>query len=227
MAKKTPENNRRKLIEEQRKKARAKERRATILTIGITSLVGIGLIAAAVYFGRKERGPDVALTAVGVATEAAGCDPVKEEPIPKDATEDAVKHTPRNGDQVAYPIAPPTSGRHNPTPLPVGSKKFYSRDENPPPERAVHNLEHGYVVVWYDNQATAEQVELLERAGRAAEGKILIVPWTRQDFPGDKHVVLTSWAMKQACSNVSGAAIQDFFDKHGGTKSTAPEKNAL
>ncbi|HVF03297.1 MAG TPA: DUF3105 domain-containing protein [Frankiaceae bacterium] len=224
MAKKTPENNRRKLIEEQRKKARAKERRGTVLTIVISSVIGIGLIGSAVYFGQKNKGPNLALHEVGVSKEAAACDPVKEEVIPKEATDDAVKHV---DSLVSYDPAPPSSGAHNPSPLPVGSKKFFSRDEDPPPERAVHNLEHGYVVVWYDGRATAEQVELLERAGRGARGKILIMPWTRGNFPGDKSVVLTSWSIKQACSDVSGAVIKEFYDNHGAQKSKAPEKNAI
>jgi hypothetical protein len=224
VAKKTPETNRRKLIEEQRRKARAKERRGTVLTIALSSLIGIGLIGGAVYFGRKEKGPKLALAEVGVSKEAAACDPVKEEQIPKEATDDAVKHVTTT---VNYDPAPPSSGSHNPSPLPVGSKKFYSRDENPPPERAVHNLEHGYVVVWYDKQATDAQVSALEQAGRAASGKLLIVPWTRQDFPGDKHVAMTSWSLKQSCGDVSGAMIEEFFEAHSGPKSKAPEKNAL
>ena len=227
MAKKTPETNRRQLIEEQRRKARAKERRTTILTIVISSVIGIGLIGGAVYFGQKEKADRTPLAQVGVAEEAAGCDPVKDEEIPKGALEDATKHTANNGDRVEYEIAPPTWGRHNPTPLPGGSKNFYSREDNPAAEQVVHNLEHGYVVVWYDSKASDAQIELLKRAGEDAERKLLFIPWSRQDFPGDKHVVLTSWTVKQACSDVSGAVIQKFFDNHGGPKSKAPEKNAF
>jgi hypothetical protein len=226
VAKRTPENNRRRLIEEQRKKAHSSERRTTVMVIVVSSLVGIALIASAVFIGRDDP-KNQALRTIGVAAEAAGCAEAKEEPIPDEAKDDAVKHTPRNGDRVEYTIIPPTSGRHNPTPLPVGAKKFYSRDENPPPERAVHNLEHGYIVVWYDNKATDAQVQLLEDAADAAEGKFLIMPWTRADFPDDKHVVLTSWARKQQCTDVSGAVFQDFVDKYGGRNSIAPEKGAI
>ena len=224
MAKRTPENNRRKLIEEQRKKVRAKERRGTVLTIVISSVLAIGIIGSALYFQQSGRGADVALRTVGLPAADAGCDPVKDEPIPKEAEDDAVKHT---NDRVEYPIAPPTSGRHHPSPLPVGSDKFYSRERNPAPEQAVHNLEHGYIVVWYDNKVSGEQLQRLEEAADAAEGKFLVIPWTRADFPGDKHIVLTSWAVKQACADVSGEVFQDFADNHGGAKSKAPEKNAL
>lgn len=222
MAKRPPENNRRKLIEEQRKKIRSKERRGTVLTIVIASLIGIGLIASAVYFGGKDKKADVALRSVGFTADAAGCSEPKEEKVEGEAN-----HTPKNGDPVLYTVHPPTSGRHNPTPLPVGAKKYYSRDDNPPPERAVHNLEHGYVVVWYDMKASEEQIQVLEDAADAAEGKFLIVPWIREDFPEDKHIVLTSWGQKQACTEVSGAVMQDFFDKYGGRNSKAPEKNAI
>jgi len=227
VAKRTPENNRRKLIEEQRKKQRSGEKRATYLTVGITTLLGIALIGGAVYYSNTGENADVALRAVGLAADAAGCDAAKEEPIPKEAEDDAVKHTPKNGDRVEYAIAPPSSGRHNPTPLPVGAKKFYSREDNPASEQAVHNLEHGYVVVWYDNKATDAQIDVLKKAADSAEGKFLIVPWGRQDFPDNKHIVLTSWAQKQACSEVSGAVMQDFIDNFGGQKSKAPEKNAV
>ena len=225
MAKRTPETNRRKIIEEQRKKVRARERRNTILTIVVASVVGIGLIAAAVYFGQQSREKqNQALNSIGVTPEAAGCTEVKEEPIPKEASDEAVKHT---NDRVEYNPAPPSSGRHHGTWLPAGNKRYYSRTDNPPAERAVHNLEHGYTVVWYDNKVTDAQVALLEQIGDSAEGKLLIIPWTRADFPDEKHIVITSWSMKQACSDVSGGAIEAFKDKYGGPNSKAPEKNAI
>lgn len=225
VAKKTPETNRRKLIEEQRKKARAKERRTTILTIVISSVIGIGLIASAVYFGQQDKADKIPMDQIGLTTaEAAACDPPKDEPIGEGATDEGVKHTTA---RVQYAIAPPSSGMHNPTPLPGGNKNYYSRDDNPSPEQAVHNLEHGYVVVWYDKKATAEQIELLRQIGDVAERKLLILPWTREDFPDEKHIVLTSWTIKQSCKDVSGAAIKDFFEKYGGARSKAPEKNAF
>jgi hypothetical protein len=225
VAKRTPENNRRRVIEEQRRKARAAERRKTIATIVICTLVGGLLIGGSVYFSVKNKGKasDTALRDVGLAADAAGCLAVKEEEIPDDAS-DENKHTDAT---VEYPAAPPTSGRHNPTTLPVGAKKFYSREENPRPESAVHNLEHAYVVVWYDSKATDDQVQRLRDAGDAAQGKFLFVPWTRGNFPDDKHIVLTAWGFRQQCSDVSGEVIQKFYDDHGGNAGKAPEKGAI
>ena len=227
MAKRTPETNRRKIIEEQRKKARAAERRKTVLTIVISTLVGAALIGGSVYFSvqSKHKGPKTALKNVGGTITDAGClDPKAEDVDPK-AISDATKHTTATVDYGAN--IPPTSGQHNPSPLPVGAKKFYSRSENPPPERAVHNLEHGYVVVWYDKTVSDADIKLLQSAADAAEGKFLIVPWQRGDFPGDKHIVLTAWSERQQCGGVSGDAMQKFMDTYGGAHGKAPEKGAI
>jgi hypothetical protein len=222
VAKRTPENNRRRLIQEQRKKARAQERRKTVATIVICSLVGALLIGASVYFGTKGDGgggSDLAMREVGLAVEAAACaEDKKEEP------KGEASHVPG---QVQYNPFPPTSGPHNGSTLPVGRKKFYSREDNPAPEQAVHNLEHAYVVVWYDSRATEEQVQRLRDAADAAESKFLVVPWTRGDFTGEKHIVLTAWGVRKECSDVSGAVIQKFIDDHGGFAGIAPEKNAI
>jgi hypothetical protein len=228
VAKRTPETDRRRIIEEQRKKARASERRKTILTIAISAVIGIALIGGSIYFSvkSKNKSKPAALSTVGVAADAAGCLPAKSETIPTDATGGA-KHTARDGDHVDYPQSPPTSGRHNPTPLQVGVKKFYSRTDNPPPERAVHNLEHAYTVVWYDKTVTGTQLDLLKQAGDSAVGKFLIVPWDRADFPDNKHIVITAWGERQQCSDVSGAAFEDFMKKYGGQAGKAPEKNAF
>jgi hypothetical protein len=229
VAKRSPETNRRKIIEEQRRKAKAAERRKTVLTIVISTLLGAALIGGSVYFSiqSKNKSKPVALKKVGLATADAGCLDPKAEDVPKDAVDAARKHTARDGDKVDYGTnVPPTSGRHNPTPLPVGAKRFFSRDDNPPPERAVHNLEHGYVVVWYDKTVSAADIDLLKKAADGAEGKFLVVPWDRQDFPGDKHIVMTAWSERQQCSGVSGEAMQKFMDTYGGANGKAPEKGA-
>lgn len=223
MAKRTPESDRKRLIEAQRKKARAKERRTTILIIAVCAVLGVLIVGSAVYFGTKNKSAaSSSLDEIGVTKEAAACDAVAEEKATGSSD-----HTARDGDPVQYDKIPPTSGRHNPTPLPVGRKKFYTRTENPPPERAVHNLEHGYMVIWYDSKVTEPQLKTLEDAATAAEGKFLFVPWQRGDFEGDKHIGLTAWGHKQMCGDVSGAAIQAFFDEHGGNNGDAPEKGAI
>src|SRR5262245_59267371 len=60
-------------------------------------------------------------------------------------------HTPYNSD-------PPTSGEHYPVPAQAG---FYT--EALPDEQLVHNLEHGYVIIWYNcDDLTSTQCEQLQ-----------------------------------------------------------------
>lgn len=232
MAKKSQDNSRRRIIEEQRRKAKAAERRKTVLTIVISTIVGAALIGGSVYFSiqSKHKPPKTALTAVGVSTKDAGCLDPKAEDVPKNALDAATKHTAKDGDKVDYgadgTLIPPTSGRHNPHPLPFGDKRFYSRADNPPPERGVHNLEHGYVVVWYDKSVSDDDIKLLQKAADSADGKFLVLPWLRNDFPDGKHIVLTAWSERQQCGGVSGKAMQAFLTSYGGAAGKAPEKNA-
>src|SRR5437016_5859538 len=52
-----------------------------------------------------------------------------------------------------YHTIPPTSGNHNPVPLPAG---VY--DNNVDVTQLVHSLEHGYVIMYYNNAATTDQI---------------------------------------------------------------------
>lgn len=228
MAKKTPETNRRRVIEEQRRKARAKERRTTALVIILSVILGGGLIGGAVYAGaqsKKHKKEHTALNAVGVSAAKASCDAPKAEDVPKDALENATKHTTETVDYGTN--VPPTSGRHNPTPLVSTNQHFWSRDSKVKPEQAVHNLEHGFVVVWYDKTVSDADIELLKKAADSGETKLLVVPWLRGDFPNGKHIVLTAWSERQTCNGVSGPAMQKFVNDFGGAAGKAPEKQLV
>jgi hypothetical protein len=51
-----------------------------------------------------------------------------------------------------YNTEPPTSGPH------AGTVRADFYDEAPPDENLVHNLEHGYVIIWY-NCSTLEEAQ--------------------------------------------------------------------
>lgn len=71
----------------------------------------------------------------------------------------------------------------------------------------VHNLEHGYVIMHYNN-ISAEQVEQLGEIVRRDFRKLILAP-----FPSmtDK-ITLTAWNHIQVCTGVDGEAIQMFID---------------
>ena len=87
----------------------------------------------------------------------------------------------------------------------------------------MHNLEHGYVVIWYDSKLPADQVAHLQLlASQPNLGRLLVVGWSQGDLPADKHVVLTSWARTDRCSTVSDSVVSAFYKAHLNA-SIAPE----
>lgn len=128
-------------------------------------------------------------------------------------------HEPYNSD-------PPTSGAHA-APVNAG---FY--DSAPPDENLVHNLEHGYVVIWY-NCDTLDEVECAQLKGNVkavidrarpvvittGAKKIVAVPRPNMDA----RVALTSWGRLYKLATFDEAQIlafvNDFRDK-------APEAGA-
>jgi len=99
------------------------------------------------------------------------------------------QHEPYNSD-------PPTSGPHYLQPAQAG---FY--DEALPDEQLVHNLEHGYVVIWYNctkltdtscDSFKAQIRGVMDRAGTvgvSGSTKLIAVP--RPSLPGP--IAATSW----------------------------------
>ena len=67
----------------------------------------------------------------------------------------------------------------------------------------MHNLEHGYTVVWYRASAPQDQITVLQQILKTfssddydAAEKFIAAPWTDTDpagFPDGKNVVLTRW----------------------------------
>ena len=166
-----------------------------------------------------------ALVAVGALT---GDDDPGEEPPPVAEGCLAVERTtpvPKGGlhkaGTIPYADAPPNSGEHSPNTL-RNAKRFYSRDDNPAPEQAVHDLEHGLVVAWYDDELPDDQVAQLQGISQGMGARYVAVPWRRSVFPGGRHFVLTAWGKTQRCDRVSPEAIRQFIEDHADSKD-APE----
>ncbi len=222
--------------------ARKKEqRRRSLLLLGICVLLAAALLAYPVYlFVEDYRARSATIADIGVSASAAGCDAVSEH-----AATGNQEHV-AEGTKVKYDQTPPDSGKHYPSPAPF-TKRFYSTADRPAVETLVHNLEHGYTVVWYRDTMPADQIDQLEKISKTftAEDynpadKFIAAPWSDSDgagFPDGKNVVLTRWyadpsnpgeqslqkGARQACASVSGQAIQEFMAKYPAT--SAPEPN--
>lgn len=125
--------------------------------------------------------------------------------------------------EVTYDRTPPNSGPHH-AQWEIVRKRVYTPDDAPPVEKVVHNLEHGYVVIWYD-PARTDGGPLAEALRRTTYRKVFAVPWTR-DGGMPAPYVLTAWGHEQQCDEVSGEAIADFVAEHGGGNGDAPEPDA-
>src|SRR6185436_3509445 len=133
------------------------------------------------------------------STDEAEAIPTPDGPTGEDVSIQYAGHIEPGEDHTPYNSDPPTSGEHYPVPAEAG---FYTaEDEVPPDEQLVHNLEHGYVIIWYNcDDLTDDECEQLqddirfamENAGNSPNTgtpKLIAVP-----RPGmDALIALTTW----------------------------------
>ena len=125
-----------------------------------------------------------------------------------------------------YNSNPPTSGPHA-EPVEAG---FY--DEAPPDENLVHNLEHGYVILWYDctglDQAQCDALKgqiktVMDRASTVGvfsrAKKLIAVP--RAAMP--MRLALTSWGRLLRLDSFDEAQINGFINR---MRRRSPEPDA-
>jgi hypothetical protein len=243
VAKPSKKQDRRAVVEQMRreqKRAEKKRTSAIIVAAAVVGLVIIGLGAyPAIQNAREEnRLNDTELTSLGVPAAEAGC----QDPVVTKAKGSA-DHRPE-GSELPYTDSPPAAGPHYPTWAPL-SRKFYTADDRPALGYLVHNLEHGYNILWYD-QSVAENEEQLSAVkdiagkfeGTDFENKFIAAPWTSEDgdpFPGGASVALTHWSMggtngnpegqhgiTQYCQAPSGEAVASFVEDYPYTDSPEP-----
>jgi hypothetical protein len=125
------------------------------------------------------------------------------------------------GERVAnYNSNPPTSGQHWPTPAPWGIK-----DATLPNEVTTHNLEHGGVVIAYNNLAPSEVDQLkgiVRQLMSSGFPKIILEPYPELR---DAKVALTAWTWLYKLPAVDQAQIIRFFRAHYDPVE-APERGA-
>lgn len=232
---KTAKTERQRLIDETLKKQKsADRRRGNVIIAGavLVALIIIGVAAGPVIFGsfREAAYADTPVDEIGA--DAGVC----QEPIEEEGT-DVGTHV-EQPQEVVYDTAPPAFGAHwNVLGVAPASftEKFYDDGDRPPLEALVHNLEHGYTIMWYD-ETIADSVDKLAQVKAIARkfkesgdnknfrNKFIAAPWTEDDedgatFPEGQHVAFTHWkgdsststGVWQYCSDVSGAALTTFL----------------
>lgn len=132
-------------------------------------------------------------------------------------------HVPTDSDPGRYNSDPPTSGPHYAAELDAG---FYESNDYPfPAGYLVHNLEHGYVIFWYNCDRLPEgdcaglksQIEaVMDELGGF---KLIAYPWPSLDVP----VVMTSWGRLLKFETFDAGQARAFYRAN---LNKAPEPNA-
>lgn len=231
--------DRRAVVEQMRRDQQRAERRRTLIIVSACVVVGLVIIgAAAVPLIRQNRLTDNPLAQLGASAGSAGCQDL----VKKKAT-GTQDHQP-DGTTIPYAEAPPAFGPHYAQPA-AFERKFYTADDRPRVEQVVHNLEHGYNLLWYDETVAddTKQLDAVKAIASKFDGndptdKFIALPWTEEDgpaFPDGAHVALTHWYAEpgtvedqkgvwQYCDAPSGEVVSQFVEDYPYTDS--PEPNA-
>ncbi len=240
MAKSSRDKDRRAVVEAMRRDQQRAERRRTYVIIAACVVVALVIIGLGAYpLLRQKTVATGALAQLGAAARSAGCEAV----ITKKA--DGNQDHKQPGTDIFYPDSPPAFGPHYPQPAEFG-RKFYTEADRPKVEYLVHNLEHGYNLLWYDDTVAKNPDELAvvkaiadKFQGQKLSDKFIAVPWTSKDgkpFPNGAHVALTHWSagkdpadpkkqvgVWQYCAKPSGAVVQTFVKDYPYSDSPEPQ----
>ena len=247
---KTAKTDRQAKIDQIRNKQKGAERRRGFVIVGVCVVIALLIVGSAWWVSGLPLSPQwfaerkfqkLNLDEIGAST--AACQKVETKPA-TGSSEHVPTDTP-----VSYKDSPPAFGAHwnepGVAPAPI-ERHLYAEDDRPALESLVHNLEHGYTILWYDDTIAGDDEAMSQLdaiAGKFTDdqnfrNKFIAAPWTSDDgdaFPDDQHVAITHWSagggdaaegsqvgVWQYCSDVSGAALEDFMLKYPYTDSPEP-----
>jgi hypothetical protein len=235
MAKETDGAGRRARAAQRRVEQDRAERRRKYVTYGVTGALVLAVVAATVggvvYQNANDPGQR-SYASFGVPLADAGCRPV----VTDDATGAGEHVGPGTSSpdttHVDYRTVPPSSGPHYATPV-FPNVGFYGVRDVPAVEQLVHNLEHGYTIVWYDPDLPTDQQDQLRALAekvRVETPKFIAAPWdtSRGELADGAMIAMSHWGAdagyRQLCTALSGEAVAAFVAAH--PASDSPEPNA-
>jgi len=196
---------------------RPAERRAwgVVRFVTIAAFIALGWL---LFF--RTPGPGEISAEARSAARAAGCGDLEQPVVPNPSR---VHLAP--GESFDYPDPPAAAGPHDASPLPPDPHVY------PVPvseTRAVHNLEHAYVIVYYLptaegglDQATIDGLAALARD----QSRVIVAPYPT--LPDDRALALLAWNTRWMCpatvsTDQAVTIATSFIDAFRGT-SVAPE----
>ena len=206
----------------QQRIADAKARRNRMIAFGLLGVLFLGLIGAAVWNNRREAAKaEQERQEVASQLEELGC--TQDESV-EDAGQGHLDSAALadSAPETLYPDRPATSGTHFSNWVITG---VYDQliDERV----LVHNMEHGYVVAYYDEGAAEDQVTALKSYAQQRIDdnlpKIVVAPWDGE-LPQDANFAYTAWNFRQMCEEYNEGVFKLFAEAHHSGKGVAPEK---
>jgi hypothetical protein len=210
-------------IEAQRAAQRA-ARRKRMLAIGVVVALLVGATGALAYGFVSDRLEERQLIAQAEERlDELGCTEIEEEPI-LPSQHLASEELPTNPPDALYPRRPATSGRH------LGSIVATGVYDNVVDERVlVHNLEHGYVNIFYDEDAPEDQVNQLkafaqEQIDSRRHEKLIVSVW-KAELEDDANFAMVAWGVRQHCREFDEGVVLNFLREHHYLAGDAPERD--
>jgi hypothetical protein len=223
---------------EQSKRARQKQRREEKLAREraaaakarrnrLVAFAGAGLVVllvAGLLIGQqvqRRNAEQANIAAAEARLDDLGCTPIEAE-----EQTGAGNHIPdaqlaQSPPEVLYPERPAASGTH------YGSWALTGVYDEQVDERIlVHNLEHGYVNFYYDDDADPAQVEQLRTfAQEQIDGrfpKIVVAPFG-EALPDEANFATVAWGQRQLCQTFDTGVAASFLTQHHNGED-APER---
>jgi len=169
---------------------------------GVVSLFAV--IAVVVLGGGSSSGA----TAAGKAIQAAGCQFKTVPALPRNPHYTTLHPSP----PPQWNSVPPTSGRHYTQPL------VFGQYDQPIIEiQALHNLEHGAMILQYGSKVPQAQVDAITQWYRKDANAVVVAPLPSL---GDK-VAMTAWTRWAECTGFNEKAANTFRNAF---RYNAPEK---
>lgn len=211
-------------LEAQQAAARAaRRRRLTAITVVVVVLVG--LVGAVAYGWVTDRLEERDLIAEAEERfDELGCTPVEEQPPPRSSPHFGDAELAQSPPDAVYPDRPATSGPHIGT---IARTGVYDKviDER----LLIHNMEHGYAVIYYHEDAPEGEVAELkafaqEQIDSGRHEKIIVSEWNA-DLPDDANFAYVAWGARQLCREYDeGVALAFLGDWHY-LAGNAPERD--
>jgi len=173
-----------------------------LVVIGLLGLV----MLAGVLIWLSQRGGGSSQE-VAEAMRAAGC-------TYQTATAEGREHV-RDGTTVKYRTFPPTSGNHFAVPVVWGAY-----DAPVEPERVVHNLEHGGIVIEYGKDVPQATVDELRAEYQSDPNGLVLAP-----LPSlGNQFAFTAWTHLAKCRSFDKNAFETFRDAY---RAKGPEQRRV